>query len=119
MRARISGGTVGGWTVKMPNEWPVHGSASGGNVRGRQPPNSAAKPAPIVLLAEPDYCYGTGTLRLKIEHVDVSDPVDYDGERWYRVRGVHVRSDGAELSRIEVLVRGRRLPPQMPDHCYH
>jgi hypothetical protein len=53
--------------------------------------------APIILLAESDYQYGTGSLRLRIEHIDTIDPITYDGERWYRVRGVQVSSDGVEL----------------------
>ncbi|GID93018.1 hypothetical protein Adi01nite_24300 [Amorphoplanes digitatis] len=63
--------------------------------------------------AESDYCYGTGTLTIKVERVDWSRPVLYDGENWYEVEGVEVAVDGRELGRRQALVRGRRLngPP--------
>ena len=73
---------------------------------------NAPKPPAVLVVPEPDYCYGVGQLRLRVEHIDVANPVAYDGELWYRVRGMQIRADGVEVQRDEVLVRGRRLPPQ-------
>jgi hypothetical protein len=69
----------------------------------------------VVVLLEPDYAYGTGVLRLRVEHVDRADPVDFHGEPWYRVQGMQLSTVGAELGRREVLVRGWRLPPADAD----
>jgi hypothetical protein len=64
----------------------------------------------VVVLLEPDYAYGTGQLRLRVEHVDRAHPVDYHGDTWFQVQGVQLSIAGAELGRREVLVRSRRLP---------
>jgi hypothetical protein len=64
-----------------------------------------------LLIAERDYMYGVGDLRLRVETVDRTHPVAYDGEPWYRVIGIEVRRDGLELGRRDVLVRGRTLRP--------
>jgi hypothetical protein len=64
---------------------------------------------PVSHFVEPDYCYGTGPLTMRVEHIDWTKPVQYDGEAWYEVVGIEVASDGRELGRRRVLVRGRRL----------
>lgn len=64
----------------------------------------------VLLLGEPDYCYGEGPLRIRVDRVDRANPVRYDGDTWYRVEGVQIGSTGVEVGRREVLVRGRRLP---------
>ena len=64
----------------------------------------------VLTFAEPDYQYGAGPLKLRVEHIDRANPVRYDGENWYRVDGVQISGNGAELGRRQVLVRGRRLP---------
>ncbi len=61
------------------------------------------------VFAEPDYCYGSGPLTLRVETVGWDRPVLYDGEQWYQVEGVEITQDGTELGRRQVLVRGRRL----------
>ncbi len=61
------------------------------------------------VFAEPDYCYGSGPLTLRVEHVGWDKAVLYDGEEWYPVEGVEIARDGTELGRRQVLVRGRRL----------
>jgi hypothetical protein len=63
-----------------------------------------------LVLAEVDYCYGTGQITLRVERIDRANPVRYDGENFYLVTGVQLTPSGAELGRREVLVRGRRLP---------
>jgi len=68
----------------------------------------------VLTLAEADYRYGVGPLRIRVERVDRNHPATYEGEVWYPVEGVQLRSDGAELRRREVLVKAARLvvPPQ-------
>jgi hypothetical protein len=63
----------------------------------------------VWIFSEPDYQYGVGPLRLRVERIDRANPTHYDGEDWYRVEGVQVSATGAELGRRHVLVRGRRL----------
>jgi hypothetical protein len=70
----------------------------------------SSKSAKVVVLAEPDYCYGRGRLTLRIRRVDYAHPVSYDGDVFYRVQGVQLSWTGAELVDRDVLVRARRLP---------
>ena len=69
----------------------------------------AASVGPVRTFLEPDYQYGVGPLRLRVERVDRAHPVLYDGENWYPVEGVRISANGDELGRRHVLVRGRRL----------
>jgi hypothetical protein len=64
----------------------------------------------IVRLAEADYCYGQGTLTIRLDRIDRTNPVQYDGEVWYNAEGVQIGYNGVEIGRRHVLVRGRRLP---------
>jgi hypothetical protein len=64
----------------------------------------------VLDLAEPDYLYGSGPLRLRVEAVDRSDPLRYDDDDWYRVQGVQLDRAGADLHPVQVLVRSRRIP---------
>ena len=64
---------------------------------------------PVSHFAEADYCYGTGSLTMRVERVNWAEPVQYEGEKWYEIDGVEVASDGREIGRRQVLVRGRRL----------
>ena len=59
--------------------------------------------------AETDYRYGTGTLRIMIDHIDWSRPFESDGEHWYQVYGIEVTADDREIGSRQALVRGRRL----------
>ena len=70
-------------------------------------------------MLEPDYAYGTGELRLRVEHVDRAYPIDYHGETRYLVQGMQLSTAGTELGRREVLVRGRQLPPAGSDRGGH
>lgn len=66
---------------------------------------------PLVLdLAEQDYLYGSGRLRIRVNRVDVRHPFQYHGDDWYPVAGVRLGHDGAELQPLQVLVRARCLP---------
>ena len=67
-------------------------------------------PAVHIVIEERDYRFGVGSVRLRIERIDWTQPVPYDGERWYPVVGIQLRQDGTAIGRRELLVRGRRLP---------
>jgi hypothetical protein len=64
---------------------------------------------PVSHFAETDYCYGTGSLDLRVERVDWNSPIQRDGENWYEVEGVEFTPDGREIGRRQALIRGRRL----------
>jgi hypothetical protein len=63
-----------------------------------------------IVLAEADYRFGAGPLRLRVASIDWAHPMQYDGEAWYSVHGFYVAHDGSERGQRLVLVRGRRLP---------
>ncbi|MEV4515986.1 hypothetical protein AB0K00_44390 [Dactylosporangium sp. NPDC049525] len=67
--------------------------------------------AAVVVLDERDYRYGAGPLRLRVEAVDRSGAIAFDGEPWLPVRGVRLRRDGTEVGPVQVLVRAAQLPP--------
>lgn len=65
----------------------------------------------VLVLSEPDYAFGAGDIRLRVEQVDRAHSVIHHGDIWYQVQGMQLNTGGAEIGRREVLVRGRRLPP--------
>jgi hypothetical protein len=69
----------------------------------------SGKPGPIGTFAEPDYRFGAGPLRMRIERVDWAHPIVQDGENWYEVHGIELSSDGREIGRRQAVVRGSRL----------
>jgi hypothetical protein len=70
---------------------------------------------PVRTFAETDYRFGTGPLKMAIEHVDWLAPMHYDGENWYEVYGVEQTLDGREVCRRQALVRGSRLSSLLDD----
>jgi hypothetical protein len=68
------------------------------------------EPPQVLVLQEPDYRFGVGTIRIQVSHIDWDTPSRYDGEVWYPAHGVQVRGDNTEIETRLVLVRGRRLP---------
>ncbi|MEV0131430.1 hypothetical protein AB0H83_23570 [Dactylosporangium sp. NPDC050688] len=68
------------------------------------------RPDPILVLDDADYRYGAGPLVLRVEHIDVDDPITIDGELWYAVQGVQLGSGGAQRGHRRTYVRGRRIP---------
>jgi hypothetical protein len=64
----------------------------------------------LIVLAEADYRFGVGPLRLRVVSIDWAHPMQYDGEDWYSVHGTYVAHDGSERRQRLVVVRGRRLP---------
>jgi hypothetical protein len=65
----------------------------------------------VLIVAEPDYCFGRGPLKIRVERIDRTHPVWRDSENWYQVEGTQPASDGDEIGHRQVLVRGRRLAP--------
>jgi hypothetical protein len=76
----------------------------------RQTEGVTASAGKVIRLSEPDYCYGLGPLTIRLDRIDRAHPVHYDGETWYHVEGVQLGSNGVEIGRRQLLVRGRRLP---------
>lgn len=66
-------------------------------------------PQRIVVLAEHDYRFGIGPLILRIQRIDRTNPMHYDGEDWVTVHGAELRRDGVDLGQRVVLVRAARL----------
>ena len=64
---------------------------------------------PVRVFPELDYRFGTGPLRMTIEHVDWSNPVCYDNENWYEIIGVEQTTDGRAIGRRRALVKGSQL----------
>jgi hypothetical protein len=65
-------------------------------------------------LAEQDYLYGTGELKLRVARIDRANPIEYDGELWFRVEGTQLGWGDVELGSRRVIVRGRRLAQDHP-----
>lgn len=63
----------------------------------------------VQAFAEADYCYGMGTLTMKVDHIDWNRPVRCEGDTWLEVRGTVLGSAQAGARRT-VLVRASRLP---------
>jgi hypothetical protein len=83
--------------------------------RGRLMESEQVAPrAPVIEFAESDYCYGTGPLLMRVEHIDWNRPVLYDNENFYQVDGIELAADGREIGRRQALVRGRRLAASRP-----
>jgi hypothetical protein len=68
----------------------------------------------VIRVAEPDYLYGTGDLKLRVAHIDRANPIEYDGELWFQVEGVQLGRSGVELGYRRAIVRGRRLAREQP-----
>jgi hypothetical protein len=65
--------------------------------------------ATVLVVAEEDYCFGQGELTLRVDQIDVANPVIYRNDTWYRVCGVQVGWDGRSLHQREILVRARLI----------
>jgi hypothetical protein len=75
--------------------------------RGARP--NAGRGRPVLVLAEADYRFGAGTLRLVVTRVQWNAPQRYDGDVWYEVEGIEVTSDGREVGPRSTIVRGSPL----------
>lgn len=64
---------------------------------------------PVSHFAESDYCYGKGSLAMRVERIDWAKPIEYDGDTWYEVDGIELTTDGREIGRRQALVRASRL----------
>lgn len=65
---------------------------------------------PVQVFAETDYCYGIGSLTLRVHRVEWAKPIPYEGDTWLVVEGTVIDQAGREGSRRQVLVRACRLP---------
>jgi hypothetical protein len=61
-----------------------------------------------LILAEPDYMYGAGTLRLRVERVSTRQFL-HDNDTWVMVEGVEIGWDGAPRDLRQVAVRASQL----------
>jgi hypothetical protein len=68
----------------------------------------------VQVFAESDYCYGIGPLALRVNRVEWTKPVPYEGDTWLEVEGVVIDQAGREGPRRQVLVRADRLPAPPP-----
>ncbi|MBU2668917.1 hypothetical protein KOI35_35945 [Actinoplanes bogorensis] len=64
----------------------------------------------IWTFAEEDYRFGAGPLRIRIERVLASAPLQHDGDLWYEVEGVEMSDQGQVVGPRRVTVRASRLP---------
>ena len=64
--------------------------------------------------AEADYCYGVGTLTMRLDRIDWDRPVPHEGDTWLEVEGVVIDCRGQARARRQVLVRAQRLPLRQP-----
>jgi hypothetical protein len=65
---------------------------------------------PVHVFAETDYCYGIGPLTMRVQRVEWSKPVPYEGDTWLEVEGTVIDRAGRDGARRQVLVRAHRLP---------
>lgn len=56
----------------------------------------------VIRVPERHYCYGIGTLTLRVTEVD---PRPHPNLEWIRIKGVEIRWDGADGDHRDVLVR--------------
>ena len=60
--------------------------------------------------SEADYRFGAGPLRMRIDRVLASAPVQHDGDLWYEVEGVEMSDQGQVVGPRRVTIRASRLP---------
>lgn len=70
-------------------------------------PRRRVEPGQVIEIGEADYCYGVGTLKLRVTRVA---PNQHPGLEWLRVIGTEVRWDGKDGDPRDVLVRVSALP---------
>jgi hypothetical protein len=69
---------------------------------------------PVHEFAEQDYCYGVGSLMIKVDRIVWDRPVPFEGDTWLEVEGTVIDGAGREGPRRQVLVRAGRLPLRPP-----
>jgi hypothetical protein len=60
--------------------------------------------------AESDYRHGSGTLRLRIVHVEWGREIAREGITWLAADGVEIDGAGLRAGRRRILIRAERLP---------
>ncbi|WP_203818520.1 hypothetical protein [Paractinoplanes ferrugineus] len=76
----------------------------GGRLLARQPRWATQE------FAESDYRDGSGSLRLRIVHVEWASSVVRDGAVWLEAEAEEIDSAGHAAGRRQVLIRAERLP---------
>jgi hypothetical protein len=71
--------------------------------------NDGTRRRPVWAFDEADYRFGEGTLRMTVDRVDWSSPVQQDGETWYEVAGIELSADGRVVGPRRTMVRASRL----------
>ncbi|MFI5839337.1 hypothetical protein ACIA8K_06420 [Catenuloplanes sp. NPDC051500] len=64
-------------------------------------PTTSLRVGDTVHIPEPDYCYGLGTLTLRITAIGSGAP----RRDWIQLRGIQLGEDGREIKEREVLAR--------------
>jgi hypothetical protein len=64
----------------------------------------------IWTFAEADYRFDSGPLRLRIDRVLASAPIQQDGEVWYEVEGIEVTDQNQVIGPRRATIRASRLP---------
>jgi hypothetical protein len=66
---------------------------------------------PVHVFEETDYCYGIGSLALRLNRVEWGKPIPYEGDTWLEVEGAVIDPRTGEPGPLrQVLVRSRTLP---------
>jgi len=76
----------------------------GGRLLPRQPRWPAQE------FAESDYEHGTGSLRLRIVHVEWASAVVRDGALWLEAEAEEIDAAGHRAGRRQIFIRAERLP---------
>ena len=76
--------------------------------RGRLRPSLPRWPA--YEFAESDYRHGSGTVRLRIVHVDWEHEIVRDGATWLEADADVIDSAGLRAGRRQILIRAERVP---------
>ena len=80
-------------------------------VRGVTQVSDGTRPRAVWTFAESDYRFGAGPLRMTVDQVDWTAPVQQDGEVWYEVSGTEIATDGRVVGPRRTMVRAGRLAP--------
>ena len=60
--------------------------------------------------AESDYRHGSGTLRLRIVHVEWEIAIVRDGSTWLATDAIEITTAGHRVGRRQIFIRAERLP---------
>ena len=64
---------------------------------------------PVWTFADSDYRFGSGPLRMTVDRVDWTKPMQRDGQTWYEVFGQEMSTDGRVVGPRWATVKASRL----------